>query len=106
MDCKRDELLNGVQVRATILEVTLPAGSYKRGMLLGKVSGVHNLIGETGYTVDTIDAVLTEDLVLTEQGSASGYFSGEFNEKLVIVKTGIDVNDVKDHARKLRIFIG
>ena len=37
-----------------------------------------------------------------------GYFAGEFNEELVKVKDGgsATVADVKEHARKLQIYIG
>jgi len=103
---KRDELLNGVQVTPITFEVTLPVGTYKRGMLLGKVGTVHNLVGETNYPPETIDCVLTEDITLATQGQATAYFEGEFNVDLLLVKEGATLSDVVDHARKLRIFIG
>ena len=101
-----DGLFNGVQVSPIVFAVTLPPGTYKKGMLLGKVGLLHNLIGEATFTPETVNAGLSEDVVLKSEGEASAYFEGEFDLKKLITKEGTEVSDVIDHARKLRIFIG
>jgi hypothetical protein len=102
----RDELLNGVQVKIVTREIELPAGTWERGMLLGKYNGAYDLIGEVNYGADTFDCILTEDVTLSETGKGTAYFAGEFKESLLIVKdAGIaTIEEVKDNARKLQIY--
>lgn len=103
---KADELLNGIQVGVVSKEIDLPAGTWERGMLLGKVGDVYNQIGVETFNANTIDCVLADDVIFSEAGKAVAYFAGEFNEKLVKVTGSVTVEDVKEHARKLQIYIG
>jgi hypothetical protein len=103
---KPDELFNGLQGVVVAGEVELPAGEWKRGMLLGKVNGAYNLLGVTDYPAASVDCILADEITLAETGKAVAYFSGEFNSEKLIVDPSIAVSDVVDHARKLQIFIG
>ena len=105
---KADELLNGIQVGIVTKEIELPAGTWERGTLLGIYSGTYGQIGDTNYGAETFDCVLADDLTLSSSGKAVGYFAGEFNEELVKVKDSgsATVADVKEHARKLQVYIG
>ena len=103
---KPDELFNGLQGTVVAQEVELPAGTWKRGMLLGKVSGAYNLLGVTDFPASSVDCVLSEDVTFTDPGKTVAYFSGEFNLDKLIVDPAISVDDAVDHARKLQIFIG
>jgi len=103
---KPDELFNGLQGVVVTGEIELPAGDWKRGMILGKVNGAYNLLGRTNFPVTSVDCILADDLILEDTGKAVAYLSGEFNSEKLIVDSSIVVSDVIDHARKLQIFIG
>ncbi len=105
---KADELLNGIQVSIVAKEIELPIGTWERGMLLGKYNGEYGLMGDTNYGVATFDCVLADDIVFTSPGKATAYLAGEFNEALVKVKKGgaVTIDDIKEQARKLQIYIG
>ena len=100
-----DGLINGIRIYPITQEIILSPGTYKRGDLLGLVAGKHGLIGETGFEASTFNAVLCEDIVLTEDTPVMAYTNGEFQESKTRTKTGFDIETLKPVARKLQIFI-
>ncbi|WP_372713341.1 hypothetical protein [Ilyobacter sp.] len=101
----RDNLINGAVIPALVQEVTVPAGTWKRGTVLGKYSGAYNLMGETNYDVSTVDCIIAEDITLAAEGKAQAFFTGQFSKGELTVKDGFDVDTLADPARKLNIFI-
>ena len=101
----RDNLINGAIIPALVQEVTVPAGTWIRGTVLGKYSGAYNLIGETNFDAATVDCIIAEDIVLASEGKAQAYFTGQFSKGELTVKDGFDADTLADPARKLNIFI-
>ncbi|MFR9020174.1 MAG: hypothetical protein ACLVH8_10765 [Fusobacterium sp.] len=104
-ELKKDNLIIEENIGLVRKGVKLEAGTYKRGSAIGLVGGKYKLIGEDSYTVDTIDGILAEDIIVTENEKATLYQTGQFNSKEIVVKEGTNVSDLVGPARKLGIFI-
>lgn len=104
-EIKKDNLINGLTVPALAQGITLPAGTWTRGMCLGKVAGAYNLIGEATFDAATFDCIVAEDITLAAEGAGQAYFTGQFNKKSLSAKDGVDLTTLVDPARKLNIFI-
>jgi len=77
-EIKADNLINGTTIPVLAEGIKLASGTYKRGMALGKLDGVHNLVGETGIDGTNFNCILTKDIVLEAEGVTTAYFTGEF----------------------------
>lgn len=102
---EQDGLINGIRIYPKTQEVILSPGTYKRGDLLGLVGGKHGLIGETSFEASTFNAILCEDITITEDTPVMAYLNGEFKESKIRAKDGFDIETLKPVARKLQIFI-
>lgn len=103
-----DNLLVGTGNVPVTNQIILPAGTYKRGTAIGKVDGNYKPIGSTGYTKDTVWCILAEDITSESEIRTTGYFTGEFRAKSVIIGANtvvVTVNELVDPARKLGMFI-
>lgn len=104
-EIKADNLINGTTIPVLAKGIKIAAGAYKRGMALGKVDGVHKLIGEVGADATNFNCVLTKDIVLEAEGVTTAYFTGEFASDEIQVKDGFTKADLVDAGRKINIFI-
>lgn len=100
-----DNLINGYRAPLVIKAITVGAGTYLRGTVLGEVSGVFKQIGEETYTVDTIYGIVAETTTLAEEGKIEVYLTGEFNKECIFVKEGTTVENLTIPGRKLGLFI-
>ncbi len=100
-----DGLIMGIQVYPLTQEIVLTPGVYKRGDALGQIDGKHGLMDGVTYVADTFNAVLCEDITITEEAPVMGYVNGQFQGSKMRVKDGFDLETIKPVARKLQIFI-
>lgn len=100
-----DNLFNGYVAPRVVKAVSVGAGTYLRGMVLGEVSGAFKQIGEETFTANTVYGVVADNVTLTDTGRIELYLSGEFNKEALIVKSGVQVNDLIIPGRKLGIYI-
>lgn len=89
-------------------KVTLVAGTYKRGHLLGRItaSGKYNVsLSAASDGSQTPNAVCAEDLVLAADGDAVIYISGDFNQNAMTFGTGHTADSVREGLRDLNIYL-
>lgn len=89
-------------------KVTLVAGTYVRGALLGQITtgGKYNLsLSAASDGSQTPKAVLAEDLVLAADGDAIIYISGDFNQHVMTFGTGHTADSVREGLRDLNIYL-
>ena len=78
IDKKPDRLLKGTTVPNLVKTEKLAAGTWKRGMVIGKKSdGTFGVIGDTGFDETNIHAIVLETKILAADGLIQFYFSGE-----------------------------
>lgn len=86
--------------------ITLKAGTYKRGEVLGKdSSGIHGKIDGTLIKVTDFDCILCEELEITQNSKAAAYFTGEFRKSEIVKETAVTIEDIITNARDKGIFI-
>lgn len=100
-----DALIYSDEVRPITEEITLVPGSYTRGDALGLVDGKYGLIGEVGYDASTFNAVLCDDIEITEDKKVMAYINGQFQISKMRVKDGFDISTLKPYGRQLQIII-
>lgn len=89
-------------------KVTLVAGTYARGTLLGQITtgGKYNTsLAAASDGSQTPRAVLAEDLVLTADADAIVYISGDFNQHAMTFGTGHTADSVREGLRDLNIYL-
>lgn len=90
------------------IKVTLVAGTYKRGHLLGKItaSGKFNVsLSAASDGSQTPNAICAEDLVLAADGDAMVYISGDFNQNAMTFGTGHSAATTREGLRDLNIYL-
>lgn len=105
MEIIKDNLIGGDLVRPVTVEITLTPGTYPRGAALGLVEGKHGLIGETGFTADTFNAILCEEQTITEDKKVMAYINGQFVLSEMTAKVGFDKSTLEVPGRKLQLII-
>lgn len=89
-------------------KVTLVAGTYKRGSLLGQITtgGKYNLsLAAASDGSQTPKAILAEDLVLAADADAMVYESGDFNQNAMTFGTGHTPASTREGLRDLNIYL-
>lgn len=105
MEIKANNLIGGYKMPLVTGAVEVEAGTYERGMILGDVSGVGKLIGETGVDINSLNCIVIEDKTLTEKSKIEVYLTGEFNKNEIKFKEPATIESIISVARKLGIFI-
>lgn len=89
-------------------KVTLVAGTYKRGHLLGQITtgGKYNVsLAAASDGSQTPRAICAEDLVLAADGEAIVYIAGDFNQNAMTFGTGHTADSVREGLRDLNIYL-
>lgn len=89
-------------------KVTLVAGTYKRGHLLGKITtgGKYTVsLSASSDGSQVPNAICAEDLVLAADADAMIYLSGDFNQNAMTFGTGHTADSVREGLRDLNIYL-
>jgi len=89
-------------------KVTLVAGTYKRGTLLGAVTADGKYKTSASAATDGSEkpsAILAEDLVLAADADAMVYISGDFNQNAMTFGAGHTPASVREALRDLNIYL-
>lgn len=100
-----DNLIISIHNEPETGPIKLPAGEYKRGMVIGKDGSNYGVMGTETFTADKIDCVLTQDITSTGEITTSGYLTGKFRKSALIAADGFDMDTIVDPARKIGIFV-
>jgi len=89
-------------------KVTLVAGTYKRGTLLGQITTGGKYTTSLSAASDGSQApkaIMAEDLVLAADADAMVYLSGDFNQNAMTFGTGHTAASVYEALRDLNIYL-